>query len=291
MRLPLFDPAHMSDFRIGAPQPGPGESLCPGVDYSGADPSVQFPEGWHVIAGGYLLWTPEGYYVGRSWQDCSRLEPERVRVRTTDHTPWARSARCVYLLAGTPDSPGAANLMHYFTPERVVGWDSGQSLRVRCWWLPRRTAQPIPFYFNLEPRGVMTRVPQAEAYDPVTLEFTDGALGIRWWSELEPGDPIANKRHLWLPFALQRGSWHRATLQATPLPTEPGSWELRAELQCGAQSLSWRSPADAPLRHTHAFDCLYFGDEHDLARSRDGGACVLAELGAWADAPADARAD
>lgn len=275
--IPLFDPAEMSNFPVGLPALGAGQPRCPGIDFSGNDPHVQMPRNWRSIAGGTVARSyDDKYFVGRSWPDCSDVQPDRLFVMPGQMRPDGSRGNVLYLLGGIPGRAGTSNLAHAF--DLAVLWREVQIVKVIAWLMP--LSEPTaPHYLNLEPRGRLDVTPHAEAQAPFSLVLRDRTVVVKWWNEVATGDNIKGKLRAERAWTMRSDQWLRAAIRLTPLPAE-NQWSAHVRIEQGDTRVVWNTPPDRPIRHTLQLDEFYVGDE--IGRDPQGGAWKVAELSAYA---------
>lgn len=281
--IPLFDPAEMQDFIIGAPRPGPGEPMPDNIDFSGANPAIQFPRNFHVIAGKGLDWTPDGkYFVGRSWQDYApgMFQPDRCRVLSMQMSdaPQNKPQNVIRTIGGVPGRPYGANLWHVF--DAPLKWTDGKTLRAVWEFMPSDEI-PASLFANCEIRGTLDFAPHQEAYELCTVNLYPTWFNVRWWHDGRDGQGIDGRELVKFPFVMRYGEWHRLVVVLTPT-AQPNTWQFRVKLLNRFQRVVWDCPADRLPQHGVAADRLFFGDEHDAPRDETGGVWYWRKVGAWA---------
>lgn len=241
-------------------------------DYSGTDPEIQFPAGWHVLSGYPLL--PYRYHQSLAPGD---FQPDRVRVQ--EMVAWDGKKRpVVELVQGLPNRHGAAVLTRPFS--HPVFWESGHTVRYLARFLfPSKPR--AEHYVNIEPRGWLDFQPTAEAYDPLGMAVWDKELVVRHWSRGQNGSPLSMRETARIAHKLTLDEWHTVRFTMTPLEMT-NTWD--AHIEWNGQTI-WQTPELFPLRGVRAFASAMFGDEQSTRKDARGGVVIVGRLAAWEIVP------
>lgn len=243
----------------------------PNRDYSGRDPDIQFPGGWHVMAGFPLM--PYRYHQSIAPGD---FQPDRVRALR--RKSWNGKERwCVRLIAGLPDRAGAAMLTRPF--DREIYWEDGHPV----WFSVRLMASSekrATHFIQLEPRGWLDFQPKAEAYDGIGLSVWGGELNqlvVRWWSRGKTGDPIGARETAKLHHRLELDVWHHVMFKLVPT-VMTNQWTARIEWN---GQLIWETPDLFPVNGMRAVVGAAVGDEQSTRKDTRGGVWYVGRIQAW----------
>lgn len=284
LRTPLYPFALGRDFSVGEPLNGqdlPHEgraSECRNyaLDYSGADPAIQFPAGWHVKAG-------YGNKSGAFHQDIHRFEPHRVRVMPDPkrpHTP----RNLIRMEGGDGVTGGSAEVSKWF--EREITWESGKGVYVEVNVRPTdeilvRNTNPARMYFNIELRGLLSfQAYKAESVECFGLHFSGDNLKAKYWLDGYDGIKSDERHEVKESHPLQFNRCYQYKLQMTPIQPQY-TWRVDATLNVAAQGKVWEL-------HTGAHDSpngikfisqITFGDEQEQITS--GGVFHVARAMCW----------
>ncbi len=266
-------------FEVGEPLNGGlwhGQPYCVGIpypcriagrDYSGKDPEIQFPAGYHVNTGARLAEQMGGFH-----QNPYTFEPDRCRV---EHMPLAngRTVNGIKLLAGKPGRSGGVAITRPF--DREVFWASGQAVKLVVEFMP--TAEADTFLFdNIELRGLRNDdLPPEKAHmepvEAISLTFSTNTKKALWWRDRKASDTLGNRQVAESMTPLAIGAWHRLVVTMTPT-AHPYEWALRLRLRVGTRAV-WKvdlGEGQAP-NGIVSIQGMMFGNEHSTAKNEIGG--------------------
>ncbi len=275
-RIPLYPFALGRDFQLGdilngqnIPHEGP-MSLCrnPYLDYSGADPDIQFPAGWHVKAG-------FGNLAGGFHQDMNRFEPWRVQVQKDP----GKTRNLIRMQGGDGEQRGGAELAKWF--DREVRWEDGKPI-IAEFTLKPSSEVAVSMYFNVELRGLLSF--EAKKNEPVEafgLHFTDNFLKAKYWLDPYDGIDARERKEVKNASPLQLNRWYRLELRMTPM--EPRyTWQVDAVLSVRQKPI-WSlhtGPKDSP-NGIDFISQVTLGDEQE--KNLTGGVWYVARAMCWTE--------
>lgn len=288
-RVPLFDNGR--NFKIGDPvngregypHEGPAaQCRCDGWDYSGADPRLRWPEGWHVnprdgkVGGGL---------AGDFHVNCATFAPDRLSVI---HDP--QKARNVLLLTGgSVARPGKVELAHWFdaggTP-RDIYHAEGIPVVLEMVFLLLPDPQGTKHYSNAELRGRLNvDVHKNEAVQCLGFHFGE-SIFVAYWLNAVDGSTIPEARkEIHDPVPLLHNHWYRLTMRLDPLPDLPDTWAASIVLR-QPQAIVWQwqsGPQEHPNNIRHISQ-ICGGDER--GGDENGGSILIRRFEACTEVPA-----
>lgn len=282
-RTPLIPFNLARDFQVGEPLNGTAiphegaqaECRDPNRDYSGADPDIQFPAGWHVKAG-------FGKNAGAFHQDISRFEPHRVRVMrdpSRPHTP----RNVIRMQGGDGETGGSAELSKWFVRDESlveVTWESGKGVYLELNVRPSDEILVRP-YFNVELRGLLSFAAfKAESVECFGLHFSGDNLKAKYWRDGYDGITADKRTETKQSHPLQYNRWYQYRLQMTPVQPE-FTWKVDATLNVASRGRVWElhtGAGDSP-NGIKFISQITFGDEQENITS--GGVFYIARAMVW----------
>lgn len=269
LRKPLYPFVEGRNFQVGAPTNGTGyphegpetECRCPDRNYSGADPQIQFPAGWHVVAG----------YGGKSGgfhQDCSRFFPEWVRVIRDPR----KNRNLIEAHGGDAQSTGKVAFVHWF--DRPVGWvpQSNASGVLAEFVFRTVTGLDQPLYWNFELRGILSfAAHKNESAECIGVHLLDHKIMCAYWLNAADGSRVEDRREVKEAFTLLPHKWYRLQIAMTPT-REPHEWHTRVDLRVANKKTPVWSLETRAGEHPNGIDAInhvFFGKERE--RFFDGG--------------------
>lgn len=272
--------------------------LVPG-DYGGADPTLQFPEGWHTVAGDGLD-EPE-MRTFRYHQDAKVFEPWRVKVgRMRDELdfpihPTQPEQPLLRLLNGGP-TPYSARVSRFFDGGQKVLWQPGIEAVISQWfWMDFEYAPR--FYYNLEGRGELVFNRDSDVMknrgivrELLSLEIVNGAFRVRWWNQpyMDAAEHWRGKQLATIPFDFRPHTWYKARMLFRP-SDEQWHWGTEVFIRSQDRKQKVRFTTPSPIDTGSYLDMVFFGDE----RGRDyaGGKVFVTAPNVWTRALGDAAPD
>lgn len=210
---PLFPDNHTRNFAVGTPTNEQrvwvnahtwGECLVE-ADYSGANPEIQFPEGFHILAGGGGL--AGGFHQGRP------LSPDKVKV--VSFTPPNGQTRNAIRLMGKQsedDETGVGVCSRFIEPNFL--WQPNAQFEYRFKVLFPTTGLGV--YCNCELRGNPSFTGKNEVTELIGVHFMSDHLMMKWWCIDQKDDANANEQLvLKLPHILIRDAVYTVVILLT----------------------------------------------------------------------------
>lgn len=279
-RLMLVEPV----WRVGMPSNELGlwthpngkriDCLCD-VDYSGDDPEIQLPEGWHVIAGNALD-TDESRTYGVH-QNCAEFEPWRVKLASNSLDaefpldPRGEDNPILRMLNGGELSLYGSRITRTFP--KVV-WEPGIQV-VYGWWFQFRLGYDPVQWMNFEARGLLEYNKDADVTEHngqvrefLSIEISDSRFIAKWRHAptLDGKDSGKQRVEIATPFA--ENTWYKIRMHLVALG-EKYEWDAGVLIQGTDKKdiVDWKVPPELRIDSGAYLETTYCGDE----RGRDGG--------------------
>ena len=244
---------------------------CPGVDYSGADPTVQFPAGYHVRVGAGTKKS------GAFHQDCAVFHDNKDRVRVQPYVTDAGVEVNVIRLEGDHAArTGGAMLLRPLS--KTFPWADGAGLRTQIVFSPRDEGS-AQWYFNFGLRGVLSFAAHNENVEALEVAVRQSLIKVLYYRDAVDGDGGGARRIVELPFAFEYNHWYALTTRLIPIPSELNTWDVKVKLQAlanPAQKVVFRAEADERPNRIVDVRHLAFGDEHQGLP--DGGVFLFSRI-------------
>lgn len=271
MKTPLIPTDETKNFPVGEPSNevfvwlSPTEEttcLVTGRDYSGKDPAIQFPRGWHVNAshGG------QGAH-GDFHQDLNAFSPELCRVVEREEVNWIR-------LEG--GNFAKVELAHFFEP---VQWADQCGIAVHIQFLASDELM-IPLYQNWELRGQLNFAARKnESTECFGLHMTYDGLMPAYYKDAVNGSGLEKRIQPRFVVPIERNQMYRLMLTLEPTD-HADEWAATAKLRTGGKKVwAFETHAGNHPNNIHAVSHFCFGDER--RRDNSGGVFYYKTVEAW----------